>query len=128
MITAHIDRDPRRTPIRRRLTMPAAVAGAAAMMLAAAAAPAPAAQTRDAVAPDPVLVNPSFEEVAGDDGIPGWAPLAAARPGTSFQVTDAVAHDGAHSLALVDDSATYSVGVESAPFEVDPGARTRPRR
>jgi hypothetical protein len=82
----------------------------------------PAAAVRAAAVSGPVVANPSFEEPLVDGAVPGWEPLTAAPPpGTSITVTASTAHDGQYSLALVDESETYSVGVESTPFDIEAG-------
>jgi hypothetical protein len=102
----------------------AAALGIASLIVTSAAVSAPAAQqVGPASGPaDPILVNPSFEDVSDDGNVPGWTPLGAARPGTSFEITTAAAHDGDRSLLLIDDSDTYSIGLESDHFDVEAGA------
>lgn len=106
---------------RRRVNGMLLLAGVA-LLMTISVAPSSAEPEPAPLPPDPVLVNPSFEEVAGDGTVPGWEPLTDPRPGTSHQVTDAKADTGERSLELVDDSETNAIGLESDPFPVTAGA------
>lgn len=101
-----------------------AVMGAAVLVVTGTMSPA-VAENVAASATNPVVANASFELVSSDGSVPGWTLLGSASPDTSFEVTDTVAYEGNRSLTLADDSDTNSIGLESDPFEVEPGKAYR---